>query len=255
MTRDHSEYVRLIDGADTAVLMVHGIVSTPRHFDFLIPLIPAEWSVCNLLLDGHGGTVADFAHTSMKKWKQQVEDTLRRLCERHRSVLVVGYSMGTLLTMRLVERYPQVKAMLLLNVPLHAYIHPAMVGRCVRFCLGKVKENDPVEQATYRDISVTLTPYLWRYIPWIPRFIELLQLCRDSRAAAARLSVPSRVVFGKKDELVRLRSQRYFDGNAFVRCYVFDHTGHCYYEPAFIEQAKQSFAELIELVEQEKREE
>lgn len=247
---DHSTYWRRIDGADTAVLLVHGIVSTPHHFDFLLPLIPSDWSVCNLLLDGHGGTVSDFAHTSMKKWKQQVEDTLRLLCERHRSVLVVGYSMGTLLTMRLVERYPQVKAMLLLNVPLHAYIHPVMVGRCVRFCFGKVKDH-PVEQATYRDISVTLTPYLWRYIPWIPRFIELLRLCRDSRAVVKTLRIPIYVLFGKKDELVRLRSKRYFDDHPSAHCYVFDHTGHCYYEPAFIEQAQASLIEMIEMVKQE----
>ena len=72
---EHKEYVRIVPGADTAVLFIHGIVGTPNHFTDLISLVelvPEDWSVCNLLLDGHGGNADDFAATSMKKWKNQV---------------------------------------------------------------------------------------------------------------------------------------------------------------------------------------
>ena len=68
----HRTYARIVPGAGTAVLMVHGIVGTPRHFDWLIPEFDETWSVYNILLDGHGGSVDDFAETSMKKWKEQV---------------------------------------------------------------------------------------------------------------------------------------------------------------------------------------
>ena len=65
---DHRAYIRIVEDSDTAVLMIHGIAGSPAHFRDLIPVIPADWSVYNILLDGHGGTVSDFSRTSMKKW-------------------------------------------------------------------------------------------------------------------------------------------------------------------------------------------
>ena len=72
---EHLEYIRIVDHADTAVLFIHGIVGTPNHFHAFIPLVPEHISVCNLLLDGHGGSVKDFSHTSMRKWVVQVDST------------------------------------------------------------------------------------------------------------------------------------------------------------------------------------
>ena len=46
----HQPYFRIIDGADTAILFVHGIVGTPDQFSALLPLVPQEWSCVNLLL-------------------------------------------------------------------------------------------------------------------------------------------------------------------------------------------------------------
>lgn len=57
---EHREYVRIVPGAKTAVLFMHGIVGTPNHFRDLLPLVdlvPDDWSVYNVLLPGHGGTV------------------------------------------------------------------------------------------------------------------------------------------------------------------------------------------------------
>ena len=49
---NHQEYIREIPGAKTAVLMLHGIAGTPDHFEMLLPLVPADWSIYNILLDG-----------------------------------------------------------------------------------------------------------------------------------------------------------------------------------------------------------
>ena len=57
------EYVRIVEGSEYAVLFVHGIVGTPRHFDFLIDVVPPNVSIYNMLLDGHGYGVRDFSRT------------------------------------------------------------------------------------------------------------------------------------------------------------------------------------------------
>ena len=65
----HKEYKRIVPEAETAVLFIHGIAGTPNHFKDFLPLVPKEFSVYNLLLDGHGGKTEDFSKTSMKKWE------------------------------------------------------------------------------------------------------------------------------------------------------------------------------------------
>ena len=61
----HKPFKCIVPGAENAVLFVHGIVSTPRMFDDFVALVPQTWSVHNLLLPGHGGTVQDFGRLSM----------------------------------------------------------------------------------------------------------------------------------------------------------------------------------------------
>ena len=46
---------RLLPGAACAVLFVHGILGSPAQFAPFLPLVPQDWSFCNLLLQGHGG--------------------------------------------------------------------------------------------------------------------------------------------------------------------------------------------------------
>ena len=79
-----------------AILFVHGILGTPRHFAPFLPYVPASWSVCNLLLEGHGGSVRDFSHAAMAQWKQQVHAALDALLAEHDRVLITAHSMGTL---------------------------------------------------------------------------------------------------------------------------------------------------------------
>ena len=60
----HSELKRIVPGAKSAVLFVHGINATPRFFDEYAAALPADFSVHNLLLPGqkysmaHQGTSA-----------------------------------------------------------------------------------------------------------------------------------------------------------------------------------------------------
>ena len=69
----HNEYIREVPGSDTVVFCIHGILGTPDQFNPLLNQIPEEWSVFNILLDGHGKKVQDFSGSSMQKWKGQVQ--------------------------------------------------------------------------------------------------------------------------------------------------------------------------------------
>ena len=225
--------------------MIHGICSTPRHFDFLLPSIPEDVSLCNILLAGHGGTVEDFSRTSMKEWKAQVCRFLDMLSETHERIIVVGYSLGTLLALNFWQDYPKVKGLLLLNPPLAPFLKPLMLTRTVRISYGKPDLKDSSERAMYQDLSIRLTPYSIHYLSWIPKFVALLRLCYHCRKNARRLTINCSVLLGNQDELVATRSGKFFPKEDFIRCETFQNSTHCYYEPKFIEATIDSIRWLL----------
>ncbi len=235
---DHREYIRLQDNADTAVLLIHGIISTPRHFDRLVKRIPDKVSVCNILLKGHGGRVRDFSKATMAEWHKQVSSWLTRLCRTHERVIVVGYSLGTLLTLANIDRFDKVCGVLLFNPPLYTKVSPTIMWSNLKCCFGVVNHSDPVELARFRSIGTTMEPWLWKYLLWIPNFRALLRLSKHCRPLAASLRCPCYVLLSAKDELVKLRSRSCFDENSNAHVRVFEHSGHSFYEPALWEHAE-----------------
>ena len=101
---DHRPLFREGTEKKYAVLMIHGIVGSPAHFRALYPAIPENWTVHNILLDGHGKGVSDFSRSSMQKWQTQVERAMEDLLSRHEQVLIIAHSMGTLLALELAQR-------------------------------------------------------------------------------------------------------------------------------------------------------
>ncbi len=244
----HSSYIIEPPNAKCAVLMIHGICSTPRHFDFLVSEFDENWAIYNILLDGHGGTVQDFSHTSMKRWKAQTKEMLDRLSERYDHILILGYSMGTLLSLWALPNYPKVLGLLLLNPPMRPWVRFSMLKRSRRFTKGIVRQEDPHEVACLRDIGVTLSSGIWQYLGWIPRFLELLRLCRYCRQKACIGTVPTYVHLGRRDELVSLRSQKYFADHPQITVRIADEAGHFYFPEKDVEAVRADLRALIKIV-------
>ena len=228
---NYSPYFRNQPQADTAVLLIHGILSSPRHFDFLIPHIPDDYTVSSILLAGHGGSVKDFSKATMTKWQNQVEQAVTELESRHRHILIVGHSLGSLLTLRVLQKHKSIYGVLLLNVPLVPWLKPAMVGRSLRFIFGKVHTDDPMDMHCYRDLGVHLEPYLWKYIPWIPNFIALLCLANCCKPLPAELTIPCHAFLGTNDEVVSIRSKRWLLNNPNISLEILENGVHFGYTP------------------------
>ena len=116
----HQPYKRIVAGADTAILFIHGIVGTPDQFLPLMPLVPDNWSCVNLLLPGHGGSVSDFSHSSMAAWRRYVADEVAALSAHHRRILLAGHSMGTLFCIDEATKHSErIQGLFLLACPLY----------------------------------------------------------------------------------------------------------------------------------------
>lgn len=226
----HEEYTRIVPESDIAVLFVHGIIGTPEHFREFIPLIPENVSVMNILLDGHGGSVEDFAKSSMGKWEKQVEDALKDLEEGHEKVLVVGHSMGTLLLLDEVRKeHKKVLGLFLLASPLVPWPKPIAAINSLKVILGKIKNSDLLAAASRDSCSIKLEKNLLKYLTWLPRYFELFCKASKVKRDIGKLRLPCTVIQSKKDELVSGRSCRYLRNHPNIKFVLLSDSYHFHY--------------------------
>lgn len=241
----YREVVRIVPGSRMAVLMIHGIVGTPWHFRDLMPLVPEDWSVYNILLDGHGKQVQDFAGTSMAKWKAQVARQVEEILAQHEKLLIVAHSMGTLFSIQAAIRHPdRIPQLFLLGVPFTPHVPPSTAVDAVKIALGLAAPGTTA-QAMLDDCGVQLSPYLWKYITWLPRFWELLREIRLTKKLLPQLAVPCRTYQSQKDELVSIRSCKQLEGHPCITNTVLPTSGHFGYSPADLQLLQNAFAQVI----------
>ena len=246
----HKPYKRIVPGAKTAVLFVHGIVGTPNHFRALMPLqelAPEDWSVHNLLLPGHGGTVEDFSRSSMEAWRSHVFSAFEELAETHEQVLVVAHSMGTLFAIQLGLAYPQkIPALFLLAVPMRPGLRWFGIKNCLRVGFGLVREDHPLEVATQLACGIETTRLIWKYIPWIPRFVELFREIYRVEKTMVGLSIPCTAFQSHKDELVTNRSRKVLERFPQIQIRDLSDSSHFYYTGEDREAVISAFQALCE---------
>ena len=240
----HQPCTRLLSGAETAVLFVHGILGTPDHFIPFLSLVPPEDSVINLLLEGHGGSVRDFSAASMDRWKQQVCKALQTLRADHNRVVIAAHSMGTLLAIQEAVKEP-VAALFLLNVPLSVRPTPQLLPTVWAVCRSRSPLGDQRLLAARNACSIQQDPRFWRYLGWVPRYAELFSEIGRTRKLVQSLTVPCYAYFSLKDEMVSPKSAGFLAGNPFITVKTLAGSGHFYYTPEDLRLLQADFSHML----------
>ena len=228
---DHKPYIRQIPGSRCAVLMVHGIAGSPAQFRDLMPVIPEDWSVYNILLDGHGGTVQEFSRSDLDYWRLQVDIRIHELLANYEKILIVAHSMGTLFAIQSAIRAPgRISALFLLQVPLTPHITAACCVGSLQVAFGRVKPGTKAEDIK-NATAIELTPRLWQYVGWLPRFAELFREISRTKKLLPQLRVPTYVFQSARDELVSSRGNKILQQHPAMHYHLLPCSGHFAYVP------------------------
>ncbi len=225
----------LVPGAEGAVLFIHGIVGSPAHFRQVIDLqgrVPEGWSFVNLCLPGHGGTVLDFGRSRLHLWREAAFRAFEELVKTHEKVIIAGHSMGCLFGMQIAIRYPEkVKNLYLLQVPLHLGLRWSGVWRLARIPFGLISKDDPAGSAMLKACGVRTTPWIFQYVTWIPRMVELLTEMHRTSKRVQELAVPSIAFQSRRDEMVSNRSAKTLGRSPWIQVVELEKSTHFYYTP------------------------
>lgn len=237
-------FVRNVENSRRAVLCIHGILGHPGFFDFLLPFVPGDWSVANILLKGHGGGVKDFSAASMSEWKSQVRVEVERLRKNHEKIIIVAHSMGTLFAIReAVEG--NADALFLMNTPLKIRVTGRLLSTPFKVLWGNAKKEDKWTQAALEAYGIEYDTNPLHYVGWVPRYLELFAEIRSVRKILSRLTVKTQVYLSAYDEMVSPVSEKLFAGCHNVKVKVLPTSGHYYYSDRDTEMLQEDFRRFI----------
>ena len=249
---EHLETRRLVPVAKYAVLFIHGIVGTPNHFRIVLPLeelVPESWSVYNIRQPGHGGTVEEFGKSNINQWRSHAKAAFCELAEKHEALIIVGHSLGTLFAMQIALEHPEKVAQLfLIAAPMRPWVRAFGAANCVKLAFGWIRENRPLEVATRNVCGVTTTKKLWKYIPWLPRFVELFMEIARTEKVMGNLTVPCVSWQSKKDELVSNFSTPVLQKSGVMEVHELENSTHFYYAPEDMALLQSEFQKCIKKV-------
>lgn len=242
----HREFLKHTPNAAGAVLFVHGFLGSPKQFEKFVELVPDNFAVHNILLEGHGGTVTDFSRASMEKWKNQVDKAAGELVKRYKNVIIMAHSMGTFFAIDAAIKYPDaVKGILLLAAPLKIGVRKMAVVNTFKSLFNTIDENDEIGMAYQNAHSIILDKRLWLYIGWIPRYMELF---KESAAARKKIkNVNSKCVIFQslKDELVTMRSINFIPQKENISVKALENSQHFIYDKNDFDTVCTAFSKLI----------
>jgi 1,4-alpha-glucan branching enzyme len=94
--------------------------------------------------------------------------------------------------------------------------------------------------------SLTLAPLLWKYLGWLPRFLELFAESRRTRCVLPHVAVPCRIYQSARDEMVSTRSLVDLQSNSLLEISVLPESGHFGYHGADLQKLQADFASLFQ---------
>lgn len=240
----HTPLHRIVPGADTAVIFIHGILGTPDHFGPFLSLVDRGISVLNLLLDGHGTGVREFSHTSMAKWESQVDRAVDSALATHRRVYLAAHSLGALLAIEQAAKKP-IAGLFLLAVPIRLGVKPRVFSTSWKVFRGRIRPDDLFTRAALDCCGIRQSKNPLLYFGWLPRFVELFAKIRKIQKLLPGLSVPGTAYQSAKDELVSAASVPYLSQHSGLRVCVLENSTHYYYDPQDLMLLQRSFSDLL----------
>lgn len=204
---EHKEEI-YINGSDTIVVFIHGIVESPNQFRRLNKIAKKKgYSYFNMLLPGHGKTPKEFGQKGYKEWVLYVNEKLDELRLSFEKIIIVGHSMGCLLAINsYLYNKDKIVGFFFLAIPFNITLKFNIIfeSLILFFKLDKVF-NFKFKGISVKNVSMQV-PNLFEFILWIPRYLELFYLSYKIKTKIKDINIPIVYIQSLKDGLVSVKS-------------------------------------------------
>jgi len=240
METKHSEYHYKSEKSDTVIVFVHGIQGSPLQFDFLIETLKESYSIENLLLPGHGKTVREFIKSNIVQWQSYVDERVEKLQEEYKNIILVGHSMGCLLSVQSAITNPQnIRGLFLIAMPLNIHISYPFIKNNLIVAFSKNDRTEIIAAARNGNSISASNPF--KYLGGAPRYVELLKKSKTKREHFKKLELPMIIVQSANDEIVSNKFLHHVEKMHNIKVVIASNSGHYFYS----QEAKEHISKIL----------
>jgi carboxylesterase len=198
-----------LTGAGVSALLVHGLTGTPYEMRYLGERLAARGvRVRGVKLAGHAGLPEELGPVSYDNWYESVVNGLEDLRQHSEPIVVVGLSMGAVLSARLAADQGESVAGLAMLAP--AFFLPTSTSvalRSLRGVLGSITERiylfNPGASDIHDAAARSIHPNC-RLMP-LAAPMKLLDLSALVRPMLSRITQPALVIHARRDHTCPMR--------------------------------------------------
>ncbi len=185
-------------------ILIHGITSSPSEMRPLGEMLHGRgYSVYAPLLPGHGRTPKHLNQTRWPEWYQEVETLAQELVQQPKPLVVIGLSMGALLSLELGARVNGIRGIVCINPPLVLHDWRSNWARLVRVFRHYIPKYIGDEDREMENRG----RFAYDCIP-LQAFVSMQALVKEVIKKLEHIDIPVLAVQGARDELVDPRSYR-----------------------------------------------
>jgi len=187
------------------VLIVHGFTSSLDCVRDIAPPLEAMGLPIRMpVLRGHGADTPEALRgVRWEDWVADAADALRDLLSEVEQAIIVGHSMGTLVTISLAADFGSAVDSVVLAAPAVQLASPLAPGRPLGFLVPLVKRVMPKWDMPPNYADPALAQYDTNY-PWAPMeaIAQLLAFSKVARERLPEIRVPARILQSRNDSTV-----------------------------------------------------
>jgi carboxylesterase len=221
---------------DTAILLVHGLGASPRHYEFIAKDLAERGYHCRAVrLPGFAEPVAKYCESTSKAWLEKVQGELASLRKEHSRVGIVGHSLGGAVTIGVMLDDPKAADFAVL-------LTPAVEVSNARSPVLSARTWHDISEHSLVFVRVLSSPYPLDCrdpergdhpgrTPFTPKAVvdQLFKLMDSNRGRAKEITVPTTVVVAIEDPIVdTLAAERFYEalGSTEKDLVRLDNSGH-----------------------------
>ncbi|MGE5545229.1 MAG: alpha/beta hydrolase [Bacillota bacterium] len=191
-------------GGRVNCLLIHGLTASPSEMKLLGEYLHQRgYSVYAPLLPGHGTTPKHLNQTRWPEWYQEVESQAVRLLQQPHPLIVIGLSMGALLSLELGARVRGIRGIVCINPPLVLQDWKSSWARLIKVFRNYIPKSIGDEDREMEGRG----RFAYDRIP-LKALVSMQALVKDVVGRLEYIDIPVLAVQGGRDELVDRRSYK-----------------------------------------------
>ncbi|QZY54764.1 alpha/beta hydrolase [Crassaminicella profunda] len=176
-------------------LLIHGFTGAPFEVEPIAKYLEERGYVTLCpTLPGHGKKQRDLKNYSYKDWIQSSEEAYVKLSKKCDSIIIIGFSMGGLLSFHLIQKY-KVNCFISIGTPIY----------CFDFKNLYLDIIDQFQMKNYHRIS----NYIKSCFTPIYANLNFKKLLCKTKYIIPKINAPTLIIHGKKDPIVKYKSASY----------------------------------------------